>query len=156
MDVVLRELSKGGYNAVWKVLSAGSLRFPHRRNRVWILAYPCGRRLNWNVVLRAIACKKPKKPALRSFDPKEFKLLAGKVAPAKWRSKGYNHPQPLFLRGDNGIPSQLDKLRIGCLGNAVVPQCAALAFELLIKEALVARRLRRRKLIANYPLPKRW
>jgi len=156
MDIVLRELSKAGYNAVWKVLSAGQLGYPHRRKRVWILAYPCSKRFNRNVVLRTASCKRQNKTQIRSFNQNEFVLLTGKVAPAKWRSKGFNNPQPIFVRSDNRIPSQLDKLRLKTLGNTVVPQCAGLAFKLLLEETFVSRRKRGRKLIiANYPLPKR-
>ena len=53
MGIVLRELSKSGYNAVWKVLSARELGFPHCRKRIWSIAYPFGNRFERNVVRRA-------------------------------------------------------------------------------------------------------
>lgn len=137
MDIILRKFSKCGYNAAWKVLPASKLRFPHCRKRIWILAHPCGKRFNRNVVLRTLACQRQKHPPIRSFNPDKFKLLAGKVAPAKWWQEGLNNSRPLFVRGDNGISSQLDKFRLKCLGNAVVPQCAALAFKLLLQESLI-------------------
>ena len=74
MGVVLRELSKNGYNAMWRVLPASSLGFPHRRNRVWILAYPSGKRFNRNVVLRSASCKRKKASPLRSFDSNKFEV----------------------------------------------------------------------------------
>jgi len=156
MGIVLRELSKSGYNAVWKVLSAGELGFPHRRKRIWILAYPCSKRFNRNVVLRAASLKRQKKTTLWSQNPNKFKLRAGQVAPAKWRSQGYHHSRPLFIRNDDGISSQLDQFRLKALGNAVVPQCAAIAFEVLLRECLVHRKKKKNKLIqVNYLLPKR-
>jgi len=150
MGLVLRELSKCGYNAIWTVLPASKLEFPHCRKRIWILAYPCGRRFNRNVVLRTLACQRKKTSSFRSFNPNKFKLLAGKMAPAKWRSEGFNRSRPLFVRSDYGISSQLDKLRLKCLGNAVVPQCAALAFKLLLEECLSHRVKRKNKLIIRF------
>jgi len=155
MDIVLRELSKSGYNALWQVLPASSLGFPHRRNRVWILAYPRGGRFDGNVVLRILARRRKKNSPVRVWDKEQFKLLAGKVAPAKWQYKGCDHPRSLFVRGDNGLPSQLDKHRLETLGNAVVPQCAALAFKTLLRQVLVEKKPKSNKLlIANYPLPR--
>lgn len=147
MGIVLRELSKAGYNAVWKVLSAGELSYRHRRKRIWILAYPCGKRFNRNVVLRSLTGKRRKSPAIRGRNPKELVLCPGKVAPAKWRLKGFTDPRPLLLRSDNGISSELDKFRLRCLGNAVVPECARLAFKLLIQEALTPRKGKNNRLV---------
>ena len=36
---ILSELAESGYDAVWKVLSAAELGAPHKRDRLWILAY---------------------------------------------------------------------------------------------------------------------
>ena len=38
MDVVLRDLSKIGYDCEWHVISASAVGAPHRRERVWIIA----------------------------------------------------------------------------------------------------------------------
>ena len=40
LDIVLRELSKAGYDAEWAVISASSLGASHRRSRWWLVAYP--------------------------------------------------------------------------------------------------------------------
>lgn len=37
--VILRQMAKAGYDAVWTVNSASSVGAPHRRERVWVLAY---------------------------------------------------------------------------------------------------------------------
>jgi len=36
---ILRELAESGYNARWRVLSAAEVGAPHKRDRLWILAY---------------------------------------------------------------------------------------------------------------------
>jgi DNA (cytosine-5)-methyltransferase 1 len=43
---ILGELSESGFDARWKVISANEIGAPHKRDRLWILAYSnkCGRR----------------------------------------------------------------------------------------------------------------
>lgn len=48
---------------------------------------------------------------------------------------GWDGPQPAIRRGDDGVPGRSHRLRL--LGNAVVPQQAALAFRALIARAAV-------------------
>ncbi len=40
MERVLGELSESGYDAEWDIISASAVGAPHRRERVWIIAYP--------------------------------------------------------------------------------------------------------------------
>ena len=40
MDIVLRELSQTGYDAEWSVISAEQRGACHKRERIWIIAYP--------------------------------------------------------------------------------------------------------------------
>jgi DNA (cytosine-5)-methyltransferase 1 len=42
MGVVLGDLSALGYDAEWQIISAADMGAPHRRERVWIVAYPGG------------------------------------------------------------------------------------------------------------------
>lgn len=37
---ILKDLAEAGYDAEWYVISAGSVGAPHKRNRLWLLAYP--------------------------------------------------------------------------------------------------------------------
>lgn len=37
---ILKDLSSIGYDAVWKVISASEVGAPHKRDRLWIVAYP--------------------------------------------------------------------------------------------------------------------
>jgi len=41
---ILRELAESGYSARWRVLSAAELGAPHKRDRLWIVAYSDGKR----------------------------------------------------------------------------------------------------------------
>jgi DNA (cytosine-5)-methyltransferase 1 len=40
LDQVLREISEIGYDAEWHCITAASVGAPHRRDRIWIVAYP--------------------------------------------------------------------------------------------------------------------
>lgn len=42
LDQVLRGLAAIGYDAEWHIISAASIGAPHRRERIWIVAYPSG------------------------------------------------------------------------------------------------------------------
>lgn len=41
---ILRDLAEAGYDASWRVLAAADVGAPHRRERVWVVAYPAGAR----------------------------------------------------------------------------------------------------------------
>ena len=45
LDTVLRSLAEIGYDAEWHCIPASAVGAPHRRDRVWIVANPSGRRL---------------------------------------------------------------------------------------------------------------
>lgn len=42
LEEVLRSLSEIGYDAEWHCITASSVGAPHRRDRIWIVAYPSG------------------------------------------------------------------------------------------------------------------
>jgi DNA (cytosine-5)-methyltransferase 1 len=48
LDQVLRSLSEIGYDAEWHCIPASAVGAPHRRDRIWIVAYPRHRSW-WNV-----------------------------------------------------------------------------------------------------------
>lgn len=44
LDAILRRLDALGYDAEWHCIPANALGAPHRRDRLWIVAYPSGQR----------------------------------------------------------------------------------------------------------------
>jgi len=40
LDIVLRDLSEGGYDAQWDCIPASAIGAPHQRDRIWLVAYP--------------------------------------------------------------------------------------------------------------------
>lgn len=100
---VLGDLAEIGYDAEWYSIPASYLGAWHRRERIWILAYP-------------------KRECRRQGQPKEpiFWKRYDEVKPqgvfAEWPGRS-NLPKPNICRGGNGVSKRLDGL-----GNAVIPQ----------------------------------
>jgi len=110
LDAVLGELAQAGFDAEWACIPASALGACHQRDRWWLVAYANGERQQQQQ-LAAIA-DQSRQPcwsdAARRLDP-------------DWRSY---LSEPVLCRGDDGLSGRVD--RIKALGNAVVPQVAAI------------------------------
>lgn len=128
MDVVLGELSEIGYDAEWQVIPARTFGAPHRRERVFIVAYPGGKSEH-STIFPEDSKKLGWKEKVWCSDWKQFALVP-RVPPGfgQWRSMG----QPGLVRVDDGIPDVLDRLK-SC-GNAVVPQVAEAIAGLILED----------------------
>ena len=109
LDKVLRSLNEIGYDAEWHCIPASAVGAPHRRDRIWIIAYPkcIGSSGSWRCV--------------KSLYTKEdsFREASGLVNAVQGNSL------PYVCGGHDGISSKLDKsrqARLKQLGNAVIPQ----------------------------------
>lgn len=95
LDQILNELAAVGYDAEWHCIPANSLGAPHRRDRVWIIAYPAG------------------------FGDG---LPEGQVCTGRHFSQHSDWwaGEPQVCRVDDGTAGRVDRLK--ALGNAVVSQ----------------------------------
>lgn len=120
---VLGDLAASGYDAEWRVLRASDVAAPHRRERLFILAYPeqDGRR----------SITSPSKAETAQLEGWPFRILRGWSQGAIQFGHGGSRVYPeraawpaesSVARMANGLPDQLD--RIASIGNAVVPQIA--------------------------------
>ena len=99
LGLVLGDLAAIGYDAEWSCLPASMLGAPHKRARVWLVAYAH----RYGESNRALN--------------DEASVLSCANAPI------WDWPNPPAYGGvDNGVPARVDRLR--ALGNAVVPQVA--------------------------------
>lgn len=155
---VLEDLAYRGWDAEWTCVRASEVGAPHRRERIFLLAYADGgRREGVGVEMHAAIEGAPGNLAhgcgdgraawpLGDADGAELEgspaadgLLRFPPAPgdaAGWRAYlAAGGPEPAIRRGPDGVRvrSRVDRLR--CLGNAVVPQQAALAFCVLARRA---------------------
>ena len=135
LDRVLGDLAEMGYDAVWGVVGAYDSGAPHRRKRLWILAYAdCARELQQaeeGNVQRNRACDSGEDVAHASgfggeYDQNEARSPAGKEA---GRSRRWP-PEPGVGRVVNGLPYRAH--RIKALGNGQVPRVVALAWRVLL------------------------
>ena len=101
LDRVLGSLAEIGYDAEWHCIPASAVGAPHRRDRVWIIAFPNADHPG---------CVEQRRP-----EPVLAELPAVKCG-------GWWSSEPDVGRVAHGVPSRVDRLR--GLGNAVVPQAA--------------------------------
>lgn len=95
LSTVLGDLAEIGYDAEWEMLPAYAFNLPHRRERIFIIAYPSG---SGTWVGRNWQC-----PQVEKVDWKGFLFLGGSGE-------------------DNGVSREVD--RNVALGNAIVPAIA--------------------------------
>ena len=133
---ILRDLAESGYDAEWDCIPAAAVGAPHRRDRVFIMAYPQGDGKHHESKAPVFgACFKE---ALSRMGhgrgtvgrrPHASSSMAWNNSP--WRDSGRPRYSPTMVGVANGVPSRVDRLR--CLGNAVVPQVAELVGRMIME-----------------------
>jgi DNA (cytosine-5)-methyltransferase 1 len=114
LDEVLGSLAESGYDAEWQVLSADMFGAPHKRRRMFIIAYPSDRRTE-----RGISSPGNAYPNVRR---------GGRKKDLRWETD-----EPMLYRSDDGLPKKLHRdQRLRALGNAIVPQCAQFVGQCLL------------------------
>ena len=107
---VLGDLWSLGYDAEWQVISAADMGAPHRRERVWIVAYANG---GDGFDFRIMQPDRQESEGVQFWSGRIDELGASN---GEQRSDAY----PGIVRAFHGIPDRVDRLK--SLGNAVVPQ----------------------------------
>lgn len=108
------DLEAEGYEVQSLIIPACAVNAPHRRDRVWIVAYSNVQRRLAGRYETGMACKAPAGlPETGSWLLGNFRGRSGRI----WTA-----PESSFERVAYGIPSELDRLK--ALGNSIVPQVA--------------------------------
>lgn len=109
-DTVLADLTSIGFDAEWSTLSACSMGAPHRRRRLYVLAYPAvddG---------QGEGSHHPRSRPQGGMEPRGSRGAQG----------SYDHwlSEPTMDRVADGVPRSLANPPLRAVGNAVVPQVA--------------------------------
>lgn len=115
----LGSLAEIGYNVEWRCISASDVGAPHRRERLWIVAYPTGERFN---------------PILEKINNQKSRHKRDDRGQIELRFDSFRRSFqaiPEHLRVDDGLPFELDevKSRVRSLGNSIIPEIAYLIAE---------------------------
>jgi DNA (cytosine-5)-methyltransferase 1 len=146
---VLGEMAALGYDAEWDCVPASAIGAPHRRDRIWLVAYPSSER--GRARLREVGAREEAR-ALHEPEPRDSRSAGGagdvanadrfgraeglqlatrteqrpRARNAEWAGPGaWAGPwpaEPAIRRVVDGLPDRLD--RCHALGNALVPQIA--------------------------------
>ena len=118
---ILRELSDIGFDAEWQIIRADQFGLRHKRERVYIIAYPNSSISNCNVGDRRIFSEWQENQGEWGSNWVELIIHPSEVAPSKWIQKAQmDNPEPTLIRDNDGFSYGLDKARLKQCGNAVV------------------------------------
>lgn len=107
---ILYDLARTGYDAEWQIIPASAIGAPHKRERLFVVAYTHSERCERLYSQYSIFNKSPQKQT--------------KVFNSALLSSGFSGlPQPGVFGGNNGLSNRAHRTR--GLGNAVVPQVIA-------------------------------
>jgi DNA (cytosine-5)-methyltransferase 1 len=120
LDVVLCDLASLGYDARWGVMGAADMGAPHRRDRIWVLAYTSSiGQQGQGINERSSNSKKNRKGETG------FSVNGSKGNKTAWFT------EPDLGRVANGVAFSMDRLK--AIGNGQVPSVAAAAFTRLAR-----------------------
>ena len=166
LGVVLEDLASLGYNARWGIIGAGGVGAPHKRDRMWVLAYTdndgnpateesqgttqgsdssqtgaqqtsepaglCASRadgnlegLSANVAYTDLPQREGAGQSIGSYPEHANPMPSG----TRWRQDPAEIPELGLGRVAHGVANRVDRLK--AIGNGQVPQCAAVAFNIL-------------------------
>jgi DNA (cytosine-5)-methyltransferase 1 len=119
---VISDLAQMGYDARWGIVGAHHASAPHKRDRIWIMAYTHPKGLQGN-------------QCTRGTDKEGWQKSNGSTTECsglQQQGKGYWSAEPCVGRMAHGVAHRVD--RIKTIGNGQVPQVAALAWRLLTQD----------------------
>jgi len=137
LERVLKDLWEIGYDAEWHIIPASSVGAPHKRERIWIIAYPQRERQ-----------QPPQYEVLGVWDTKRCKemLFAWNGAEkftsenVEVRDSGGGRPTQVkssVRRVNDGVQRRLDRDRLKQIGNSIMPQIAEVIGHSILQHVLL-------------------
>lgn len=134
LGVVLGDLATMGYDAEWCVLGASDAGAPHRRQRIWIMAYTSSRRRPAHKLRagRDVAglCGQDVADANGTGRQEQWASIANGAEHQAIERRSWWGAEPALGRVANGVAHRVDRLT--AIGNGQVPAVAALAWRTLM------------------------
>ena len=141
LDTVLGELAQAGFDAEWACIPASAVGACHQRDRWWLVAYPQGQQCHDcgstdsagppGTAAQPRNCdgEDAAHPDSKGLQGETVAWIQGKGlwnSPSKCLDPNWRRysSEPVLYRGDEGLSGRVDRLK--ALGNAVVPQVAAI------------------------------
>ena len=137
---ILSELVEIGYDCWWEVIPACAIGAPHRRDRIWIIAYarskePNGLSSKWKQEILSVGgsgqdvADSQNANGGRADRTQNKRRGNQKIRRCSIKSRRFQYwsVEPNVGRVANGIPNRVDRLK--ALGNAIVPQVAMAIME---------------------------
>tara|TARA_R100000149_G_C5868561_1_gene132863 strand:- start:233 stop:1159 length:927 start_codon:yes stop_codon:yes gene_type:complete len=162
MDIVISSLSQIGYDVEWIDVRASDEGAPHKRERIFFVAYSNGERSNktydgWigkvnrkgNQIFKGRSSKQKKTTNTDGENDRRRAKPSKRVEKkdGSWCGSGENRGlqpknywqetpiEPALCRVDDGISNRVDRLT--CLGNAIVPQCSETIGRYIMKSGIL-------------------
>jgi DNA (cytosine-5)-methyltransferase 1 len=125
LELILGALAALRYDAEWHCIPACAVGAPHRRDRIWIVAYPASAQFpgdSRGILRQPLWADAEARPQdLRFANDAAGAVLPRPVEQARWWKD-----EPAVDRVAYGISARLDRARLRALGNSLVPQIAEL------------------------------
>ena len=121
LDIVLSTLAEAGFDAEWACIRASDMGACHRRDRWWAVAYTNNTGLQGRRTERQLR---------EGGEEIQTAWSCSHRLSSNWREY---ISEPVLRRGDDGLSDRVDRLK--ALGNAVVPQVAAVPLRRVLELA---------------------
>ena len=121
LDQILREIAALGYDAEWHCIPACAVGAPHRRDRIWIVAYAQGQRINGD---QRVVCTREWRP--RSALSREFEQPSDVSDTQSDRTQGgFFQPKGLSQLREDGLAQSLADPNCGGCSSQQYPRGSA-------------------------------
>lgn len=144
---VLFQIAKAGYDAEWSVISARDMGACHLRERIWIVAYTNGKRLERRLPELQQELQETGQPGQKdslcstNTDSSGTQGNSEGMEKPIWKHAFFNSKErrtlspdwtgyvsePCLCRGDDGLRGRVARLK--AMGNSIVPACAAVPLQ---------------------------